>query len=117
MSETDQNNTSLHSTIIQGTVITGDLSSAANLRFDGEIKGTITCSAKVVIGKTAVIHGSIQCSVADIYGSIEGNITADELSLKSTAVLKGDILTKQLAIEPGCRFVGNCSMRGDEAVS
>ena len=41
-------------------------------------------------------------------------MTADELSLKSSAILKGDILTKQLAIEPGCKFSGNCNMRCDE---
>lgn len=115
MPETEQvNPNNTHSTIIQGTVITGDLSSSANLRFDGEIKGTISCSAKVVIGKTAIIHGAIECNVADIYGLIEGNVTADELSLKSSAILKGDILTKQLAIEPGCKFSGNCNMRCDE---
>lgn len=111
--EPEQSTVDSHSTIIQGTEITGDLSSASNLRFDGTINGTLSCSAKIVIGKTGLVHGSIRCKNADIYGAVEGDIFADELSLKSSAMLKGDIITKQLSIEPGCQFSGNCNMKND----
>ena len=41
------------------------------------------------------------------------NITvSDLLSLKSTAKVQGDIVTKKLAIEPGATFTGSCSMGG-----
>ena len=32
------------------------------------------------------------------------------LSLKATSQIFGDIVAARLAIEPGCRFTGNCDM-------
>ena len=50
------------------------------------------------------------CS-ADIEGKVEGKINVNELlSFKNTCVFKGDIVTKQLSIEPGATFNGTCQM-------
>jgi cytoskeletal protein CcmA (bactofilin family) len=45
---------------------------------------------------------------------VEGKIIVGELlTLKATSTLTGDIVTRRLAIEPGAKFSGNCSMTAD----
>lgn len=95
------------------TVIEGSIKARGNLRIDGKLTGTLECQGRVVIGASGVIEGEVKCENAEIEGSLKANITvSDLLSLKSTAKVQGDIVTKKLAIEPGATFSGSCSMGG-----
>jgi cytoskeletal protein CcmA (bactofilin family) len=97
-----------------GTDIKGDIESTGDIRFDGILKGNLKTKGKVVIGSTGSVKGEISCKNSDIEGKIEGKISVQELlSLKATSVLLGDIIAKRLAIEPGARFTGNCTMNLD----
>tara|TARA_B100001287_G_scaffold106170_1_gene89388 strand:+ start:563 stop:952 length:390 start_codon:yes stop_codon:yes gene_type:complete len=94
-----------------GTIITGDVNSNGDLRIDGTLKGSVATEGKVVLGKNGVIEGDVVCNNADIAGEIKAKITVSQLlTLKSTAKLKGDIVTNKLSIEPGAVFSGSCSM-------
>ena len=94
-----------------GTIITGDINSNGDLRIDGTLKGSVATEGKVVLGKNGVIEGDVVCNNADIAGEIKAKITFSQLlTLKSTAKLKGDIITNKLSIEPGAVFSGSCSM-------
>ena len=95
------------------TVIEGSIKAKGNLRIDGTLKGDLECQGRVVIGASGSIHGEIRCENAEIEGNIKANIVISELlSLKATAKVQGDIVTKKLAIEPGDSFSGSCSMGG-----
>lgn len=97
--------------IMEGTTLQGEVRTDGNLRIDGKVKGTIEAKGKVIIGQTGTVEGEVQCQTSEIEGTLEGKITcSDILSLKATAKLNGDILTKKLAIEPGAAFSGKCSM-------
>jgi cytoskeletal protein CcmA (bactofilin family) len=94
-----------------GTDIKGDIESAGDLRIDGTLKGNIRTKGKVVIGTTGLIKGEVYCRNSDVEGKVEGKINVQELlSLKATSIILGDISAKRLAIEPGAKFTGNCSM-------
>ncbi len=94
-----------------GTTITGDLNSKGDVRIDGIIKGSINTEGKLVLGKEGIVEGDVVCVNADISGVINAKITVSQLlSLKTTAKLKGDIITNKLSIEPGASFTGSCSM-------
>jgi len=94
-----------------GTVITGDVYSKGDIRVDGMLKGSVVTEGKVVIGRGGVIEGDVECSTADISGTIKAKITVSQLlSLKTSAKLNGDIITNKLSIEPGAEFTGSCSM-------
>ena len=94
-----------------GTTITGDVNSHGDLRIDGTLKGSVATEGKVVLGKNGIIEGDVVCNNADIAGEIKAKITVSQLlTLKSTAKLKGDIVTNKLSIEPGAVFSGSCSM-------
>lgn len=95
----------------QGTVITGDLTCKGDIRIDGEIVGNVISMAKVVIGSSGLVKGDVIGTNADISGQLTGDVTVnDTLFLKSTAVLKGNIVTNKLIVESGAVFTGNCNM-------
>jgi cytoskeletal protein CcmA (bactofilin family) len=97
-----------------GTQIKGNINSNSDIRIDGNLTGNITTAGKLVIGKSGIIAGEINCKNADISGKVEGKIISTELlSLKSTAIILGDIIVNRLAVEPGCVFSGNCKMDAD----
>ena len=95
------------------TVIEGSIKASGNLRIDGQLKGSLVCQGRLVVGASGVIEGDVRCENAEIEGNLKANITvSDLLSLKSKAKVQGDIVTKKLAIEPGATFTGSCSMGG-----
>ena len=97
-----------------GTEIVGNITSNSDIRIDGSLSGNLKTKGKVVIGETGSVLGEIHCKNADVDGSIEGKIVVSELlSLKAPSNIKGDIVAKKLAIEPGAKFTGNCKMSTD----
>ena len=106
-----ENEPNSHNTITVGTEITGDIVSNGDMRLDGVLNGNLTAKGKLVVGESGKVKGVINCKNSDIYGLVEGKLNVSELlALKSTAQINGDIVTNRLAIEPGCRFTGNCKM-------
>lgn len=102
--------------IQSGTSITGDIESNGNIRIDGSLIGTVIAGGKVILGSTGSVDGEIKCINADVEGRVKGTIQVKELlSLKATAVVTGELFTAKLAIEPGARFTGTCTMDNTEA--
>ena len=99
--------------ISAGTKVNGDIESASGIRIDGHLKGKMVIKGKVVIGSPGQIVGDVSCQLIEISGKVIGNIQASELvSLKSSAIIQGEIIAKKLAIEPGAVFTGSCKMDG-----
>jgi len=109
-------NQSSHNIIGAGTSIKGNIKSDGDLRIDGSLEGNISAAGRIVIGKSGIVIGSVECSKADVSGKIEGRITVKELlALKATSEIQGDIVTSKLSIEPGAEFNGTCKMGGNNA--
>lgn len=101
--------------INEGTQLKGDIISEGFFRVDGIIEGNISKPSKVVIGKTGKVIGKLICENADIEGNFEGNLDVTGiLTLKSTAVIEGDVIVGKLAVEPGATFNASCSMQGSK---
>jgi cytoskeletal protein CcmA (bactofilin family) len=108
----------MYNALTNGSKIVGKIFADSDFRIDGEVEGTITCNGKVVIGQKGFLKGSISCVNAEIIGTVEGDIVVTEtLSLRGTAVIKGDVKTKVLMVEPNAIFNGTCSMKDDVSVS
>ena len=98
---------------MEGTTIEGEIRSDSNVRIDGKVKGTIVAKGRLIVGQTGVLEGDVTCQSSEIEGTLLGKIQCqDILSLKASAKVQGDIISKKLAIEPGAVFTGNCSMGG-----
>ena len=94
-----------------GTKITGDITSAGDVRIDGHLTGNIVIAGKFVLGPHGMVEGNITSANADLSGEIKGKVNVTEtLMLKSSARINGDIITGKLSIEPGALFTGTCNM-------
>ncbi len=97
--------------ISPGTKIHGDIVSDGDIRIDGYLKGNIKTKGRLVIGNSGSIEGEIVCANVEISGTFKGKIHASELlTMKSTALVTGDILVAKLGVEPGSLFSGTCQM-------
>lgn len=98
--------------INEGTKIKGDISSTGFFRIDGSVEGNVKTPSKVVLGKMGVIIGTLTCESADIEGRFEGNLqVSGTLTLRSTAVIDGDVIVGKLAVETGATLNASCVMQ------
>ena len=104
--------------IAAGTTIVGDVESKAPFRIDGQIEGNIKTQGKVVIGKSGNVSGTLEGVNVDIEGAFSGKlILKGTLSLKSSAIISGDVQVNKLAVEPGATFNATCSMGAVKALN
>jgi len=97
--------------IVQGTTIKGEIIANGDFRIDGSLVGKIQSKGRIVVGNSGSIEGEINCQNADISGIVNASVVVAELlSLKATASIRGDVKTNKLAIEPGAKFSGTCTM-------
>ena len=93
--------------IALGTTIEGTVKVEANIRLEGIIHGTVTCSGRIVISASGFIHGDIVCKNIVSEGKVEGNIVAKEkIHLLPTASVTGNMKYKTLQIDAGAAFDG-----------
>lgn len=98
--------------IVDLTKITGNITSPADLRLDGELIGNITCDGKVVLGVKSIVTGNIICKNIDIEGVFNGKLEVENLlGIKKSAQIKGEVYAGKLSIEPGAVFEASCEMR------
>jgi len=104
--------------IVAGTKIHGEIETQGDIRIDGTVVGTMDIRGKLVLGPKGIIEGEIKCKNAEVMGSINGEITIEELlSLKASAKIKGDIITKKISIEPGAILTGTINMDGPNNIT
>lgn len=97
--------------ILAGTSIEGEINTKGDLRVDGNLKGIITISGKLVVGEKGSVEGEIKCGYANVSGTLKGKIEVSELlSLQATAQVNGEVVTNKLSVETGAEFSGSCSM-------
>lgn len=102
-------------TIAFGTVIRGTITVEGDLRLDGTAEGDISCKGKMVIGPKGRVKGNVTCSGAVLHGVLEGDIhVTEDLVLKSSCTMQGDIYTCKLEIEPQAKFNGVCNTNATE---
>lgn len=111
MASEKQNSGLMFNALTAGSKIVGNITADSDFRIDGTIEGEVNCSGKVVIGESGCIKGSIVCLNAEILGLMDGKITCkQQLSLRASGKIIGDVQTKTLIVEPGAMFNGTCSM-------
>ncbi|WP_428741628.1 bactofilin family protein [Tenacibaculum sp.] len=108
-----ENKVAERNVIGQNTKITGEIISEGDFRIDGTLEGTIQTSGRVVIGNTGLIKGKVECTNADVEGKFSGELlVSNTLTVKSTAVITGDVVIGKLSVEPGAAFNATCAMKG-----
>lgn len=93
--------------------IKGDIIGKSDVRVAGIVNGGINIEGELIIERPGRVEGEIKTISAVIAGAVKGNIECKEkLVLESTSRFHGNIKTKQLIIQEGAIFQGNCQMGG-----
>ena len=86
--------------------VEGDFHYSGAVDVAGLINGNVY-GQEMIIFDTGSVKGNLHVSKLDINGHVEGQIIADEISLGSNSVVKGDILFKSyLKTEEGAEIDG-----------
>jgi cytoskeletal protein CcmA (bactofilin family) len=97
--------------ISHSITIKGEIFGNGDFRIAGNLIGSLTSTGSIIIEKSGLLEGDIKVTSATIAGKINGNMDCSEkLILESSAQFVGNIKTKQLVIESGAIFQGNCEM-------
>jgi cytoskeletal protein CcmA (bactofilin family) len=96
------------------TKLTGDLFFSGRLHVFGSITGNIISNkdadSYLVLEQGSEVSGEIRASNILIHSQISGDIFSyNRLSLKSTAIIQGNIHYKELEMEQGATINGNLS--------
>ncbi len=104
----------LNTIIGKGSVVEGTVKVQSSLRVDGRIKGQVSTTDSLVIGKEGEIEGEIRVKHAIVGGRIKGKIFASgKVVLEAKSAFHGELKTSKLVIEEGAIFEGVCSMTDD----
>lgn len=93
----------------------GELNFEGDVIIAGHLKGTINIkNGKLTLERTSQIEGTIYCEDIEVFGNFSGAINSSGVtSIRSSAVVSGNIKAKRLSIFPGAQL----NMEGETSES
>lgn len=83
----------------------GNITGAGDLQIDEIVKGDVSV-ARLIVGETGSIEGSINAQYLEVRGRTTGGIVGKKVALMGTGYVEGDVTAEQLTIESGAYFQG-----------
>ncbi len=109
----DPRDSLVNSIIGAGSAVDGDIDVDGLLRIDGDVRGSIRATGKVVIGATGRIEASVRARSAIIGGVVKGDVyVSDRLRILSGGVVIGNVFAPRLEAEDGTVVHGDVSVTG-----
>jgi cytoskeletal protein CcmA (bactofilin family) len=99
-------------TIGRSITIKGEVTGDEDLVIQGRVEGSVDLKQNsVTIGPEGEVKADISGRVVTVEGSVEGNLRADEqVVLRSSARVQGDISSPRVTLEDGAYFRGGVDM-------
>ncbi len=99
-------------TIGSSITIRGDVTGVEDLLIQGRVDGSVDLKQHAVtIGKEGEVKANVSGRVIAVEGKVEGNLLADEqVILRASAIVQGDIVSPRVVLEDGARFRGGIDM-------
>ena len=99
-------------TIGSSITVKGEVSGDEDLLIQGRIEGSVDLKEQVVtVGEEGHVQADIEGRVVMVEGHVEGNLQASEqIVLKSSARVQGDIKAPRVVLEDGAAFRGMVDM-------
>lgn len=99
-------------TIGRSITIRGEVTGDEDLLIQGRVDGSVDLRAhSITVGSEGDVKASIVGRIVTVQGRVEGNITAEEqVILRNSAWVQGDILAPRVVLEDGARFRGGVDM-------
>jgi cytoskeletal protein CcmA (bactofilin family) len=92
--------------------IVGDLTGEEDLTILGKVEGKVNLPQNsVTIGRSARVTADIHAKVVSVEGEVRGNlIAAEQILIRKTATMLGNLTAPRVGLEDGCRFKGSVDM-------
>ena len=92
--------------------IEGDVTGEEDLLIEGRVAGKITVPAhSVTIGDTGHVKAHVRARSVTVEGEVEGDLVGEEdVVVKPSGSVLGNILAPRVSLESGCRFKGSIDM-------
>jgi cytoskeletal protein CcmA (bactofilin family) len=105
------------SIIDQGAEFEGTLSCKGKILINGTVKGILNGEV-ITIGEKGIVHAETKAEILTIGGKFEGKIEASEkLTVRSTGYCEGEVICRDLVVEPGGILNGRVVRRLDHLKS
>lgn len=100
-------------TVGKSLVIKGQISGSEDLYIDGEVEGTVDLKDhNITVGPNGKVNANLNGREVVVLGRVKGNIRAiDRLDIRKSGSLTGEVITAQVAIEPGAYFKGSIDIQ------
>src|ERR1700748_1024154 len=100
---------------ISGLVREGnDLFSDKLILLDESLSGNLFCAEEIVVEQNGILSGNMTAKRCIVSGTINGDIVStDQMDIKSTAVIRGNIKSAAINIEPGAVINGKVIIASD----
>ncbi|MEF2144636.1 MAG: polymer-forming cytoskeletal protein [Desulfovibrionaceae bacterium] len=94
-----------------GTNYNGKLNFQGSVRIDGNFTGEVESEGTLVIGKDAIVEGTVLVGQLVLSGRLTGEVEArQKVSLKKSADLRGNVRTPVLVVDEGAVLEGTLTM-------
>ncbi|HOX49258.1 MAG TPA: polymer-forming cytoskeletal protein [Spirochaetia bacterium] len=103
----------VNSLIGAGSAVDGDLDIEGMLRVDGDLRGSVRATGKVVVGASGRVEASIRARSAIIGGLVKGDVyVTEQLRILSGGVVVGNVFAPRLEAEDGTLVHGDLAVTG-----
>jgi Integral membrane protein CcmA involved in cell shape determination len=109
----DQRDSLVNSIIGAGSAIDGDIDVDGLLRIDGDVRGSVRATGKVVVGAAGRVEAPIRAKSAIIGGIVKGDVYVSErLRVLSGGVVIGNVFAPRFEAEDGTLVHGDVAVTG-----
>jgi cytoskeletal protein CcmA (bactofilin family) len=99
----------------KSVLVKGELSGSEDLYLDGEVEGSVELRGhNLTIGPNGRVKAHTQAADVVIHGKVDGNVTANRVELKKSAIHVGNIVTQRIVIEDGAYFKGSVDIQREQ---
>ncbi|MFQ5663061.1 MAG: polymer-forming cytoskeletal protein [Terriglobia bacterium] len=98
----------------RGVRLEGTLELAGTFRMDGELKGTVRCQERLIVGENARLEGEVESAVVSVAGKVQGTVKGTtRVEILPSGTVEGEVHTPCLVIEAGGVLEGRCHMKAE----
>jgi len=109
----DPRDSLVNSIIGAGSSVDGDIDVNGLLRIDGDVRGTVRVTGKIVIGAEGRVEAPIRAKSAIIGGTVKGDVYVSErLRILAGGIVIGNVFAPRFEAEEGTVVHGDVAVTG-----